>query len=194
MYKIFKILIKFPYRMICLIWNFFQLKRYNTVYFPSLKINGRIYISGQNINIGKNVRINSCSKSNPIGGDSRTILRTCRDGRIIIGNNVGISNSAIVSYSGIKINDNVLIGNSCKIYDTDFHSLNITDRIKDSVETIKSVSIEIGEGVFIGAHSIILKGVVIGENSVIGAGSVITKSIPANEIWGGNPAQYIRKL
>ena len=38
------------------------------------------------------------------------------------------------------------------------------------------------------------KGVTIGENSIVGAGSVVAKDIPDNEIWGGNPVQFIRKL
>ena len=47
---------------------------------------------------------------------------------------------------------------------------------------------------FIGAHSIVLKGVTIGKHSVIGAGSVVTKNIPDNEVWAGNPARFIRRL
>jgi acetyltransferase-like isoleucine patch superfamily enzyme len=39
-----------------------------------------------------------------------------------------------------------------------------------------------------------LKEVTIGDNSIIGAGSVVTKSIPSNQIWGGNPAELIRKI
>lgn len=35
---------------------------------------------------------------------------------------------------------------------------------------------------------------VIGEKSIIGAGSVVTKSIPANEIWAGNPARFVRTI
>jgi acetyltransferase-like isoleucine patch superfamily enzyme len=50
------------------------------------------------------------------------------------------------------------------------------------------------DNVFIGAHSIVLKGVTIGENSIIGSGSVVTKSIPANQIWAGNPAKIIRNI
>ena len=52
----------------------------------------------------------------------------------------------------------------------------------------------IKDGAFIGAHSIILKGVIIGEKSIVGAGSVVTKSIPDGEIWAGNPAKFIRKI
>ena len=53
--------------------------------------------------------------------------------------------------------------------------------------------IHIGKNVYIGCHTIICKPITIGENAIIGAGSVVTKNIPANEIWAGNPARFIRK-
>ena len=77
-----------------------------------------------------------------------------------------------------------------KIWDTDFHAIEYNDRCKNV--NIKSAPIFIKEGAFIGACSIILKGVTIGKHSVIGAGSVVTKNIPDNEIWGGNPARFIK--
>lgn len=46
---------------------------------------------------------------------------------------------------------------------------------------------------FIGANVVICNAVTIGENSIVGAGSVVTKDIPDNEIWGGNPAKFIKK-
>ncbi|MCD7824200.1 MAG: hypothetical protein LUG86_09355 [Oscillospiraceae bacterium] len=54
--------------------------------------------------------------------------------------------------------------------------------------------VAVGNGAFIGAHTIILKGVTVGEKSIVGAGSVVTKSIPDGEIWAGNPAHFIRKV
>ena len=53
--------------------------------------------------------------------------------------------------------------------------------------------VKIGNKVFIGAHSVICQPVTIGDNAFIAAGSVVTKDIPANEIWGGVPAKFIKK-
>lgn len=80
------------------------------------------------------------------------------------------------------------------ICDTDFHSIEYAYRIEKPDSHVKTAPIFIGEGAFIGARSIILKGVNIGKHSVIGAGSVVTKNVPDNEIWAGNPARFIREL
>jgi len=53
---------------------------------------GHIYNAGS-ILIGENVQINSGLKYNPIGGDTRNIIRVYKDASLIIGNHVGISNS-----------------------------------------------------------------------------------------------------
>lgn len=46
---------------------------------------------------------------------------------------------------------------------------------------------------YLGCRTIICKPVTIGENAIVGAGSIVTKDIPANEVWAGNPARFIRK-
>lgn len=177
------------------VYNFFILKYRGVKYSNYPQINGKIYIVSDKsaIQFGQNVRINSSLKSNPIGGASRTILFAKVNAVISIGDNVGISNSAIVAHKLIKIGNNVLIGGNCKIYDTDFHSQNSNDRI-NGFKGIKILPVIIEDGAFIGAHSTILKGVVIGKNSIVGAGSVVTRNIPQGEIWAGNPARFIKKL
>ena len=81
------------------------------------------------------------------------------------------------------------------IYTTDFHSLDPIIRASDEDQKYRRCApVVIRDNVFIGAKCIILKGVTIGENSIIGAGSVVTKNVPANQIWAGNPAKYIRNL
>ena len=52
--------------------------------------------------------------------------------------------------------------------------------------------VHIGDNVFIGMNVIVCNSVTIGEGSIIGAGSVVTKDIPANQVWAGNPARYIK--
>lgn len=53
--------------------------------------------------------------------------------------------------------------------------------------------ITIANHAFIGLNSLIVNRVQIGEGAVLAAGSVVTKDIPDYEIWGGNPAKFIRK-
>ena len=162
-----------------------------------LRIRGKVYIKkcgNSTIKIGHNVRINSSLTSDPIGGQVKTILYTHDRGSIIIGNNSGLSNVAIVSDTSVTIGDNVFIGAGTNIYDTDFHPLDFTSRISLNDSEIQSKPVRIADGVFIGAHCLILKGVSIGAQSIVGAGSVVTKDIPKGELWAGNPAKYIRTI
>ena len=53
---------------------------------------------------------------------------------------------------------------------------------------------EIGNNVFIGMHSTILKGVHIGKNVIIGANSLVNKDIPDNCVAAGNPCRKIMDL
>lgn len=57
----------------------------------------------------------------------------------------------------------------------------------------KTGPISIGDDVFIGANCIINKGITIGDRSIVAAGIVVVKSIPEDEICGGNPAKLIKK-
>lgn len=54
--------------------------------------------------------------------------------------------------------------------------------------------VKIGNNVFIGMHSTILKGVTIGDNVIIGANSLVNKDIPENSVVAGNPAKVICNL
>lgn len=56
----------------------------------------------------------------------------------------------------------------------------------------KSGSIQIGNGVWIGACAVILPGVVIGEKSIIAAGAVVNKNIPPYTVAAGVPARVVR--
>ena len=144
--------------------------------------------------IGDNFKMNDGNKNNFIGRDGKCILHVLDNAEILIGDNVGMSSSAIVAKKIIMLGNNIRIGGNVVIYDHDFHSLKAKERLSKHDIGVKTAPVNIEDNVFIGAHSIILKGVRIGKNSVVGAGSVVTKSIPDNEIWAGNPAKFIKKL
>ena len=57
-----------------------------------------------------------------------------------------------------------------------------------------SGGVSIGDNVFIGMDSIIIKGVSIGDNVIIGSGSIVTKNCEANSVYAGNPAKRIMSL
>lgn len=170
----------------------------NGVHFSSFRTSGIPYVMiarGGYCIIGRNFAMNNGIKGNPIGCYERCTFFVDRDSELIIGDNVGISQTALISHCSIRIGNHVKIGGGTCIYTTDFHSLESEIRAsKEDMKHRRCIPVVIKDNVFIGAKCIILKGVTIGENSIVGAGSVVTKNIPANQIWAGNPAKYIRSL
>ncbi|WP_204281932.1 acyltransferase [Pontibacter burrus] len=144
---------------------------------------------------GKRLTMNNGVIFSNSGGNGKCRIEVRQGAVLLIGEDVGMSDVTITCHNKITIGNNVLLGVGAQIRDTDNHSLNPQDWINGKDwENKKTAPIIIGNNVFIGAYSHILKGVSIGNNSVVGAGSVVTKNIPAREIWAGNPAKYIKKM
>jgi acetyltransferase-like isoleucine patch superfamily enzyme len=92
---------------------------------------------------------------------------------------------------GICIGRDCLFGWSVNVLDSDFHDLRPARR---RTGTPATSHVTIGNNVFLGANTHVLKGVTIGDDTVVGAGSVVLRSLPAGVIAGGNPARIIRAL
>lgn len=112
---------------------------------------------------------------------------------IEIGDDAEINNNAYIKSegAGIHIGPRALLGSNIQILDSDFHDLH-PDRRRGGRPAMAPV--HLGENVFIGDGTKILKGVTIGADSVVGAGSVVTASIPAGVIAAGSPARVVREL
>ena len=165
---------------------------------PNLSIIGRPYISIADnaiVSIGSNFICRS-GAGQSIDNSCCSKINVAKGARLIIGDYAGISNTTIECESEITIGSSVNIGAGAMIFDTDFHSVNWQDRYQrqNDIPNRKIKPIHIGDCVFIGARSIICKGVNIGDRSIIAAGSVVVKDIPSGELWGGNPAHFIKKL
>ncbi len=141
--------------------------------------------------IGRDCKLLSSFRSNNIGSMGRCRICTITpQGKVTIGDRVGMSGATIASHQSVTIGDDTMIGAGTVITDSDWHNLG-PDPVARRTQGGKSAPVTIGKNVFIGTRCIILKGVSIGDNAVIGAGSVITHDIPSNAKAAGNPCRYI---
>lgn len=145
------------------------------------------------IKIGKETKIISSARYNEIGVIQPTVLSAEVAGACIkIGSHVGMSGVSLSARERITIGDHVKLGSGVIIMDNDAHPSDFKKRQQNEAPTAKPV--ELAEHCFIGARSIILKGVRIGKGAIVGAGSVVTKDVAPFSIVGGNPAKEIGKL
>ena len=107
-----------------------------------------------------------------------------------IGKNTMISLGAKIDVrrGQVTIGDNCLITHGCYVlsHDGAAHVLNGDDNGTGFVT--------IGDNVFIGVNSVILRNVTIGDHAIIGAGSVVNKNIPAGVVAVGNPIKIIKEI
>jgi len=163
---------------------------------PSCEFYGNIHFRrypGSKIVIGKNCRFRSTFRSNMIGINRPCGISTYhKNAEIQMGNDCGFSGVIIGAAKSIVLGNHVLGGANVTITDFDWHNINPLERNQGGFEQAEPV--RIGDNVWLGLNSLILKGVEIGKNSVIGANSVVTTSIPANVIAGGAPAKILKSL
>jgi len=177
------------------IWNWIMVKHRKVAYgsFPVIKGRIRLYGEGR-FTFGNDVRFNCSLESNFVGLFKTCTVAVLKNASLEIGDHSGFSGLSLYCADKITIGKHVNFGGNVCIWDTDFHPLNYAERRIHNVNQINSAPIVIEDDVFVGANSIILKGITIGARSIIGAGSVVTKNIPPDEIWAGNPVKFIRKL
>ena len=114
---------------------------------------------------------------------------------VTIGNNCFI-NHFVHFHNGanpeatIKIGNNVFLGPEVKFICA---SHEIGDSNKRAGKN-KYGAINVEDGAWIGACTILLPGVLIPQGGVIGAGSVVTKSSDPNAMYYGVPARKVREL
>lgn len=136
--------------------------------------------------------INEKKKMNFKGKYNMVSTASIRHGEnIYIGNNSSINHNCVL-WAGINskiiINDNVLLGPNVSIFSMN-HSVDKNELMIN--QPWDEADVVIGNDVWIGCNSIILKGRTVGEGAVIAAGAVITKDVLPYTIVAGNPARVI---
>jgi acetyltransferase-like isoleucine patch superfamily enzyme len=120
--------------------------------------------------------------------------------RIIIGDNVTISNSVhIAATTSVTVGAGALIGSGVII--TDHNHGNYSGSEPDSPESLPALrgltsgkEVVIGENVWIGDGVSILPGTRIAAGSIVAANSVVSRDVPPGTIVAGAPALPIRKF
>lgn len=110
----------------------------------------------------------------------RTVTLEADGGTLCIGGGCFINNGCtVVAKDSITIGRNTAIGPNTLIYDHD-HRIDASVPLHDS--GFVTAPVIIGDNVWIGANTVILRGSVIGNDCVIGAGSVIKGEYPPNTV------------
>lgn len=118
-------------------------------------------------------------------GKNLSMRRGCRlnvrsHAKVIIGDHLYMNTNCMISaHDCITIGDNVEFGPGVLVYDQD-HDFRVEGGI--TAKKFKVSPVTIGNNVWVGANSIILRGTNIGDNCVIAAGSIIKGSFPANSV------------
>lgn len=110
--------------------------------------------------------------------------------RITIGSAYINSGAVILSAEEIRIGKEVLVSRGVFIYDSAHHP--IVDENDRQVNLAKPVVV--GDHVWIGLKSVLLRGSRIGEGAVIAAGSVVGGKVKDHTMASGNPARSYAEI
>lgn len=141
------------------------------------------------IRLGSNVLF----MSEPNGSVFKVAMSTyLSDSELFIDSNSKLHGVVVHCNEKITIGQNCLLAPGVVLCDNDSHRISVD--YEERMKSPASAPIVLADNVWIGMNSIVLKGVTIGENSIVAAGSVVTKNLPANGLYGGNPAKFIKVI
>lgn len=117
-----------------------------------------------------------------IGEDCNICDNVFIEGDVRVGDRTTVK-CGVQLWSGLRVGNDVFIGPNATF---------TNDRFPRSRKHLAQYPATVLEDFSsIGANATILPGLVIGRNAMVGAGAVVTKSVPANAIVAGNPAEIV---
>ena len=124
---------------------------------------------GARLKIGKNFKMRDGAK-----------IRVRKGALCVIGDNSSVnSNNMIACRERIEIGNDVMLSPNVQIYDHD-HDFRVTGGVKEN--RYNTAPVKIGNNVWIGANTVILRGTEIGDNCIIGAGCIVKGKYQNNAV------------
>ena len=109
--------------------------------------------------------------------------------KIVIRSGTYINRYTIIdAHLSVEVGRDVMMGPFCFITDAD-HGMARGELV--GRQQVTALPVTIGDGAWLGANVIILKGVKIGPGAIVGGGSVVTHDVAQDEIVAGIPARSI---
>lgn len=166
-------------------------KAYCTQYGPGLRTGVYIHwVQGAGkLILGDNVLVDGkCS--------FHFAMRYTKDPMLRVGDNTVISHGCDFTVGRqITIGKHCLIATGVRMFDAPGHPTDPSLRKTGAPANADDVRpIEIHDGAWIGARSIVFPGVSVGEGSVVATGSVVMNEVPSYTLVAGNPARVIGRL
>lgn len=121
-----------------------------------------------------------------------TKIHVAEGAELVLGDNFAVSASSQINcYHKITMGRDIQFSWDCLVMDSDTHKI-----YGKNLEMINSdQEVKIGDKVWIGCRTTILKGSIIPDGCVIGAGSLVTgKKFSPNTIIIGSPAKSVRAI
>lgn len=145
-----------------------------------VRIVGRLKLSGgTRLVLGDRVRV-------------RQVVRVNGGGTVVVGADSLLNGCWILASDTVELGDHCLVSD-CGITDNDFHNLDPAQRHDPPLPQTRR-PVVIGRNVWLGARSLVLKGVRIGDHSVVAAGAVVRAEVPPAVVVSGNPAVVVKHL
>jgi len=145
-----------------------------------------------NLIIKNGVTLSSIRKGYHAGMPFPTSLLVDGENALLeIGENSRLNGVYVHAQDKICIGKNCVIAAGVSIIDSNAHVLKSANRTQGR-DVPKGIFI--GNNVWIGLNSIILKGTEIGDNSVISAGSIVKGKFSKNSLIQGNPAVMLSEI
>lgn len=156
---------------------------------PPYSIIDKDIILGKNVELRPHIILGKCT----IGDETKIKPFVLIEDGVIIGKKCKIESHSFIC-DGIIIEDYCFIGHGVVFANDNYPKAvnNQCELEKEDDWKPRFVKTKVCKSATIGSGVKIIGGVTIGERAVIGMGSVVTKDVPANQIWAGNPARYLR--